>query len=181
MGYNRAMSKKMLIIGGSVRQEESKSNFIVDVIEERAINLGVRPVVWKLGYKPLPLAQHAWHKNPSLSNDQNVDGLAAAIAEAEVVFLVSPIYNGSYSGALKNALDCMLGDALENKQVILVGVGPGSTALLPCVHLQDVARTMRAQVYHRFAVVTSKDFDLEQKTVDEAMTTRFTEIIEAVV
>lgn len=170
----------MLIIGGSVRQEESKSNFIIDVIEKQAIDLGVQPVTWKLGYKPLPLAQHSWHKNPSLSNDENVDGLATAIAEAEVVFMVSPIYNGSYSGALKNALDCMLGDALENKRVVLVGVGSGSTALLPCVHLQDVARTMKGEVYHRFAVVTEKDFNFEQKTVDEAMTTRFTEIIEVV-
>jgi len=172
--------KKMLIIGGSVRQEESRSNFIVDVIEGQAINLGVHPVVWKLGYMPLPLAQHTWHKNPGLSNNENVAGLAAAIAAAEVVFLVSPIYNGSYSGVLKNALDCMLGDALENKQIVLVGVGSGSTALLPCVHLQDVARTMGGEVYHRFAVVMSNDLDFEQKTVDEAMTTRFTEIIKAV-
>lgn len=170
----------MLIIGGSVRQEESKSNFIIDVIEGLAIDQGIHPVIWKLGYKPLPLSQHAWHKNPSLSNDKNVEGLAAAIAEAEVVFLVTPIYNGSYSGALKNALDCMLGDALEGKQVVLVGVGSGSTALLPCVHLQDVARTMGGEVYHRFAVVMSNNLDFEQKTVDEAMTTRFTEIIQAV-
>lgn len=174
------MSKKILIIGGSVRQEESRSNFIIDVIEEQAINLGVQPVIWKLGYKPLPLAKHAWHKNPSLSNDENVEGLAAAIAEAEVVFLVTPIYNGSYSGALKNALDCMLGDAFEGKQVVLVGVGSGSTAILPCVHLQDVARTMGGEVYHRFAVVMSSNLDFEQKTVDGAMTTRFAEIIQAV-
>jgi len=174
------MTKKMLIIGGSVRQEDSKSNFIVDVLEERAKNLGVHPTIWKLGYKPLPLAQHAWHKNPSLSNDENVVGLAAAIAEAEVVCLVSPIYNGSYSGTMKNALDCMLGDALKGKQIVLASMGSGSTALLPCVHLQDVARTMKGEVYHRFVVVTEKDFDFEQKTIDEAMTTRFTEIIEAV-
>lgn len=175
------MTKKVLIIGGSVRQEESRSNFLIDVIEKLAINLGVHPVVWKLGYKPLPLAQHEWHKNPSLSNDTNVKEFAEAIAEAEVVFLVSPIYNGSYSGALKNALDCMLGDALEGKTVVLVGFGSGSTAILPCVHLQDVARTMGAQVYHRFAVVTSSNIDFEEKSVDEAVKTRFIEIIKVVV
>ncbi len=175
------MSKKVLIIGGSVRQEESRSNFVIDVIEKLAISIGVNPVIWKLGYKPLPLAQHTWHKNPSLSNNQNVQELAQAIAEAEVVLLVSPIYNGSYTGVLKNALDCMLGDALEGKQVVLVGLGSGSTALLPCLHLQDVARTMGAQVYHRFAVVTSSNIDFEQKTIDQTVTTRLTEIIEAVV
>lgn len=175
------MTKRMLIIGGSVRQEESRSNFIVDVIEETAKGLGVQPVVWKLGNKPLPLAQHAWHKDPSLSGNENVTGLATAIAEAEVVFLVSPIYNGSYSGTLKNALDCMLGDALEGKQVVLASQGSGATALLPCVHLQDVARTMGAEVYHRFAVILGSQIDFDQKTVDDAVTTRFTEIIQATI
>ena len=174
------MSRRLLIIGGSVRQEESRSNFLVDVIEEVASNLGVHSEVWKLGYKPLPLAQHTWHKNPSLSNNENVDGLANAITEAEVIIFVSPIYNGSYSGALKNALDCMLGDALEGKQIVLVSSGSGSTALLPCVHLQDVARTMGGEVYHRFAVITTNTFNFEEKTVDPAVTTRFREIIEAV-
>ena len=174
------MTKQILVIGGSVRQEESKSNFIIDVIEEICTKLGNTPAIWKLGYKPLPLAEHSWHKNPSVSNDANVEGLAAAIADAKVVVLVSPIYNGSYSGALKNALDCMLGDALEGRQAVLVGVGSGSTALLPCVHLQDVARTMGAEVYRRFAVVTSHDFDFDQKSVDTAMTKRLTEIIQAV-
>jgi NAD(P)H-dependent FMN reductase len=175
------MSKKVLIIGGSVRQEESKSNFLIDVIEQLATDLGVHPTIWKLGYKPLPLAQHTWHKNPSLSNDKNVEELAAAIAEAEVVFLVSPIYNGSYSGALKNALDCMFGDALEGKQVVLASVGSGATALLPCVHLQDVARTMGGEVYHRFTVITEGKLDFEGKSVDEAVTTRLTETLKAVV
>jgi azobenzene reductase len=171
------MSKKVLVIGGSVRQEESRSNFIIDCIESIANKLGSTPVIWKLGYKPLPLAQHSWHKNPSLSNDKNVIGLAESIAEAEIVVMVSPIYNGSYSGALKNALDGMLGDALEGKLVVLVGVGSGATALLPCLHLQDVARTMGAQVYHRFAVITSDNIDFEQKIVDEKVSTRLTEIL----
>lgn len=174
------MSKNILIIGGSIRQEESKSNFVTDIIEELAEKLGQQSTIWKLGYKPLPLAQHSWHKNPSLSNDENVEGLAEAISGAEVIFLVSPIYNGSYSGALKNALDCMLGDAFEGKQLVLVSVGSGSTALLPCIHLQDVARTMGARVYHRFAVVTSNDLDFEQKLLDQAMIVRLTEIIKEV-
>jgi hypothetical protein len=39
---------------------------------------------------------------------------------------------------------------------------------------------MGGEVYHRFAVVTNNDLDFEQKTVDEAMTRRFSEIIDAV-
>lgn len=170
----------MMIIGGSVRQEESRSNFIVDVIEKVAEKFGVKPTIWKIGYKPLPLTQHAWHKDPSQSNDENVIGLATALSESDVVFLVSPIYNGSYSGALKNALDCMLGNAFEGKRVVLVGIGSGATALLPCIHLQDVARTMGGEVYHRFVVVNSNNLDFDQKLVDDAVTIRLKEIIEAV-
>lgn len=175
------MNKRILIIGGSVRQEESKSNLVIDVVEELVTNVGINPIVWKIGYKPLSLAQHAWHKDPSLSNDDNVKNLARAISESDIVFLVSPIYNGSYSGALKNALDCMLGDALDGKQVVLVSVGSDSTALLPCLHLQDVARTMGAQVYHRFTVVASNTIDFELRLLDEKVVARIKEIITEVV
>lgn len=175
------MSKRVLVIGGSVRQEESRSNLLVDVIDELARNLASSTVVWKLGYKPLPLAQHAWHKDPGLSNNENVSGLATAIAEADVIALVSPIYNGSYSGALKNALDCMLGDAFRGKQIVLASVGSDATGLLPCLHLQDVARTMRGQVYSRFTVVDSNNsIDFEKMTVTESVRARLTEIMEEV-
>lgn len=170
--------ENILIIGSSVRQEDSKSNLVVDVIESELKILGLSPSVWKIGYKPLPLAQHAWHKNPSLSNDENVIGLASAIDEANIIILVSPIYNGSYSGALKNALDCMLGDAFDGKRVALFSMGSDSTAILPCLHLQDVARTMDGEVYHRFTVVSSNKIDLENRVIDDEINSRIKEILE---
>lgn len=174
------MNKRILIIGSSVRQEQSRSNLLVDTIEFLANTNGLEPHVWKLGYKPLPPAQHSWHKNPSLSDDRNVEEFAEEIAGADIVVLVSPIYNGSYTGVLKNALDCMLGDAFSGKQVVLVGVGSGATATIPCLHLQDVARTMGGQVYHRFIVAMNADINFEEKIISDSIKTRISEVIKGV-
>lgn len=174
------MHKRVLIVGSSVRKEESRSNVLVDVIESLATTMGCRVHAWKIGYKPLPLAQHDWHKNPSLSNNDNVEGFAKELTDANIVVIVTPIYNGSYTGALKNALDCMLGDALSGKHVVLAGVGSGATATIPCLHLQDVARTMGAQVYHRFIVTMGSDINFEQKTVSDSIQTRIGEVLRGV-
>ncbi len=174
------MGKRILIIGSSVRREDSRSNILVDAVESVAASIGADAKTWKLGHKPLPLAQHEWHKNPSLSNDSNVEDLAARIADADIIAIVTPIYNGSYTGVLKNALDCMLGDALAGKQVVLAGFGSGATAIIPCLHLQDVSRTMGAQVYHRFIVATSTDVDFEHKTISDSVRSRIGEIIRGV-
>ncbi len=171
------MDKRILIIGSSVRQEESRSNLLVDSIKSTADTIGAQTRDWKLGYEPLPPAQHDWHKNPSLSNDKNVVGFAEEVSAADIIVIVTPIYNGSYTGVLKNALDCMLGDAFSGKQVVLVGFGSGATATIPCLHLQDVARTMGAQVYHRFIVAMSSDIDFAQRTVSDAIQTRVNEVL----
>ena len=45
------------------------------------------------------------------------------IAEAEAVLLASPVYRGSFTGALKNLLDLVPVDALRNKPVGIVAMG----------------------------------------------------------
>lgn len=166
---------KVFIVGGSSRSEGSYSNVVVDCISSA---FGSDSGTWKIAERPLPLAKHEWHKNPSLSDDSNVIGFANEIEESDVVVLVSPIYNGSYTAHLKNALDCMDGSALYGKTVVIVSVGSDSTAILPALHLQDVARTMGGLVYPRFTVVDKAKIDIDNRSVKEDIMIRILEIIE---
>jgi len=136
---------------------------------------------WKLAERPLPLAKHEWHKNPALSNDDNVIGLANEIEGSDVIVFVSPIYNGSYTAHLKNALDCMDGSALYEKTIVLVSVGSDSTAILPALHLQDVARTMGGFVYPRFTVINQNQIDIENRSIDQGISERLEEIIKSAI
>ncbi len=169
---------KIFVVGGSSRDEESCSNVVVDCIS----NFSLKNIsTWKLAKKPLPLARHEWHKNPSLSQDENVIGFAQEIAKSEIIVIVSPIYNGSYTAHIKNALDCMEGSAFFGKTVVLVSIGSDSTAILPALHLQDVARTMGGFVYPRFTVVSQGQIDIEKRLIDQDISERLEEIIRSAV
>ena len=165
---------KVFVVGGSSRDEESYSNVVVDCVA--SIN-SVDLSVWKLAQKALPLAKHEWHKDPSLSQDENVMGFAQEIEKSDIIVFVSPIYNGSYTAHLKNSLDCMDGSALYGKTVFLISVGSDSTAILPALHLQDVARTMGGVVYPRFTVVNKNQIDIESRSIDQDILARIKEII----
>ena len=91
---------KLFIVGGSSRNEESRSNVVVDCIQGLFESMSSS---WKLAERPLPLAKHKWLKNPALSNDDNVIGLANEIEGSDVIVFVSPIYNGSYTASLTPA------------------------------------------------------------------------------
>ena len=49
--------------------------------------------------------------------------VVSAVAEADAVLLASPVYRGSFTGALKNLLDLVPVDGLRNKPVGIVAMG----------------------------------------------------------
>jgi FMN reductase len=49
--------------------------------------------------------------------------VVAALAEADAVLIASPVYRGSFTGALKNLLDLTPADALRNKPIGIVAMG----------------------------------------------------------
>jgi FMN reductase len=49
--------------------------------------------------------------------------VVAAVAEADAVLIASPVYRGSFTGALKNLLDLTPVDALRGKPIGIVAMG----------------------------------------------------------
>ena len=49
--------------------------------------------------------------------------VVAVLAEADAVLIASPVYRGSFTGALKNLLDLTPVDALRNKPIGIVAMG----------------------------------------------------------
>jgi len=70
-------------------------------------------VLLDLAEHPLPFAGTAAPDAPILD----------AIARADTVLLATPVYRGTYTGALKNLLDLLPVEALRNKPVALVAMG----------------------------------------------------------
>jgi NAD(P)H-dependent FMN reductase len=70
--------------------------------------------------------------------------LRRSVEQADSVLLGTPNYHGSYSGALKNALDYCGRDEFEGKTVGLLEVAAGDFPGSALIHLRTVSRTLRA-------------------------------------
>lgn len=100
--------------------------------------------------------------------------LQATVEQADSVLLGTPNYHGSYSGALKNALDYCGRDEFRETTVGLLEVAAGDFAGAALMHLRTVSRTLRAwtlpievAIPDSHAVVTDtriKDHDIAERT-----------------
>jgi NAD(P)H-dependent FMN reductase len=94
---------------------------------------------------------------PMLDADHDEQGdsakLTSKVREADAVLLGTPMYHGSYSGVLKNALDYCGFDEFEGKTVGLLAVSGGSFPVTALEHLRSVCRSLNAWVIPHQAAV----------------------------
>lgn len=64
------------------------------------------------------------------------------VASLDALILGTPLYHGSYSGVLKNALDNLASDAFKDKIVGLTSNAGGMRNTQACEHLRSVVRTL---------------------------------------
>lgn len=75
------------------------------------------------------------------------------VRAADAILLGTPMYHGSYSAPLKNALDYCGFDELENKTVGLLAVAGGNFPITALEHLRSVCRALDAWVIPHQAAV----------------------------
>ncbi|UPM43823.1 NADPH-dependent FMN reductase [Halocatena salina] len=101
------------------------------------------------------------------------DELRERIREADSVLLGSPMYHGSYSAPLKNALDYCGFDEFENTTVGLLAVSGGSFTVTTLDHLRSVCRALNAWVIPHQAAIPSVNSQFEDgEFVDTDIETR---------
>ncbi|WP_136715120.1 NADPH-dependent FMN reductase [Halorientalis salina] len=75
------------------------------------------------------------------------------VREADAILLGTPVYHGSYSAPLKNALDYCGFDEFENETVGLLAVAGGSFPITALDHLRSVCRALDAWVLPHQAAI----------------------------
>lgn len=132
----------VLLICGSIANK-SHTRALIVYLEGLLKKKGVETVFWDLATKPLPIATPEYHRDPMQNPGKNVKEFVTAVDDANAFVLGTPLYHGSYSGVLKNALDNLYLDAFRNKPVALVSNGSSMrTTSTPCEHLRSVVRTL---------------------------------------
>jgi NAD(P)H-dependent FMN reductase len=94
---------------------------------------------------------------PPLNADRDEQGdsadFTAAVREADSVLLGTPVYHGSFSGVLKNALDYCGFDEFEHTTVGLLSVSGGAFPVTALEHLRSVCRALNAWVLPHQAAI----------------------------
>ncbi len=112
---------------------------------------------------PLPLFVPDAPNSQELENTQT---LVKKINQANGLIIATPLYHGSLSGVLKNALDHLPSTAFGNKPIALANVGGGIRAgQSACEHLRTIIRSMSGHVIQTQLGCFDGDF----KTFDEEL------------
>jgi NAD(P)H-dependent FMN reductase len=111
---------------------------------------------------------------PVLDPDRDRQGdsarFTARVRAADSVLLGTPVYHGSYSGVLKNALDHCGFDEFEETTVGLLAVAGGSFPVTALDHLRSVCRALNAWVLpHQAAVPRVSSAIADGQFADDAL------------
>jgi NAD(P)H-dependent FMN reductase len=116
---------------------------------------------------------------PVFDGDNRTVGDAAELKRrmslADGILLATPVYHGSYSGVLKNALDYCGFDEFEHTTVGLLAVAGGGFPSTALDHLRIVGRSVNAWVLPHQAAIPNvyRQFD-EGELIDEDLRDRLT-------
>jgi FMN reductase len=102
----------------------------------------------------------AEHPLPFAGAEKPESSVLETIAAADAVLLATPVYRGTYTGALKNLLDLLPVEALQGKPVAIVAMGASDHHHLGADwHLRDVLAWFGAVALPTSVYLTSRDFE----------------------
>jgi azobenzene reductase len=148
---------RIMIITGSTRLA-SHTRAAAKYAANHIIENGNEAMLWDLRRLPVPIANPEYHKKPSDNPDPVVRSLVTAASRADGFILATPVYHGSFSGVLKNALDHLTIAEFFGKPVGLISNGPRMTAIQACDQLRIVVRGLYGLCVPDQVVTTPEDF-----------------------
>lgn len=133
----RSDGPRVVGLCGSLR-DESRTRIALEAALDAAGDAGARTELIDLRHVSLP-SLHAVDATPD-----DAARLRETVDDADAVLLGTPNYHGSFSGALKNALDYCGREEFDATTVGLLEVAAGAIPGTALVHLRTVSRTLNA-------------------------------------
>ncbi|HEY8559129.1 MAG TPA: NAD(P)H-dependent oxidoreductase [Pyrinomonadaceae bacterium] len=147
-----AKKQKILALAGSLR-EQSYNKKVLKTAIRGAENAGAEVTYVDLRDYPMPLYNADDHEQNGF--DENALKLQRLLSEHHGLLVCSPEYNGSLSGALKNALDWTsrksdefkMGEVFAGKVGAIMTASPGGFGGLRCLgHLRTILSILGVNV-----------------------------------
>ncbi|AUX08734.1 NADPH-dependent FMN reductase [Halalkaliarchaeum desulfuricum] len=156
----------MVAVSGSLRNA-SRTRRSLEIVLEGVTDAGGTGELIDLEEYMLPPL------NPEDEAGDDVVAFRRSLRTSDAIVLGTPMYHGSYSGVLKNAIDHCGFDEFEGKTVGLLAVAGGSFPVTALDHLRSVCRALDAWVLpHQAAVPNSGSAFQDGQLVDDGLETR---------
>jgi FMN reductase len=117
---------QVLLLIGSLRRPSYTAGLCGSIADALARN-GCAPTLFDPRRDGLPMADSAYHKDPTKHPDPGVRKLVDAAGACDALVLATPVYHNGPSGVLKNLLDHLAFDQFAYKPVGLVSHGGNRT------------------------------------------------------
>ena len=162
---------RVLVVAGSLRRP-SFTRAVCDAAAGALAGAGAAVDRWDVADPLLPLADPAFHRDPRRHPDPDVRRLVE-VADAADAFVVStPVYHGSYSGAVKNVLDHLGLAQTVYKPASVVGHGGRVRSPQAVDALRSSMRGLMAVVLPTGVVAALGDYDDEGRVSDPDILSR---------
>jgi FMN reductase len=146
---------KLIAILGSVTPPGRMLNAITWTIEASRAVHGLETALINLADYRIAFADG----RPPEQYGDDTASLLARIQEADAILMASPVYRGTFTGALKNLLDHLPIEALAGKPIGIVAMGATTHHYLGIDwHLRDVLAWFGAIVAPTSVYLSSSDF-----------------------
>ena len=152
---------RALLLAGSPKRH-SHTRAIVDVIAVRLIDMGVESVIWHQAEQPLPIMTTEQRSHHHLITDKHLLEFLKNVKRADILVFGTPVYHGSFSGGLKNALDWLSSSLLADKIVGLACNSGGFRKTFPLVELRAITRSVHAHAVRTEVATCDSDFESDQ-------------------
>lgn len=155
-----------------VHSEKSRLKSLMKEAEELFVEKGAKTHFWDVYENHLPIL------DPKEKKHKRAKKLDKEVKKADVVVMGTPLYHNTLSGALKNTLDHMNYDGLEDTKVgLMCTAGSVRTSALIFPHFRSVVAELRGEPVYTTVGAAMSDFEkdengnymLENESIKERM------------
>jgi NAD(P)H-dependent FMN reductase/AraC-like DNA-binding protein len=141
---------RILVLGGS-HSRPSHTRCLTEAVRHVLDAAGAATVVWDLAARELPAVG-------SERARAGATALRLAAVEADGLVVATPLYHGSYSGLLKNALDHLRREEVGRKPVGIMSTSASYASPRAADHLRVVIRSLGGAAIPTDVVAADADF-----------------------
>lgn len=159
---------RVVAVSGGLQSPSKSAGLAQHLLDEIADQVSCLPRLVDLGLIAPQLTGSVWRTQVPASVEQAL----AAVEQADVLVVVSPVFRGSYTGLFKHFFDLIEQDALTDTPVLLAANGGSERHALVIDHqLRPLFSFFQARTLPLGVYATDKDF-VDRRLSDEAVIER---------